>query len=321
MKLLKLGVSPVLVQWVADFLMNRKQRVKYKNVYSDWIGLTGGVPQGTIIGPVSFLCMINDALSVSQHSANIPSVWKYVDDLTIGENRPVGTTSTMQESLIALQEWAGQNKLKLNPTKCQGMQIYFGKKEVPDIDLRISDHRLEVVRKVKLLGVIIQDDLKWDAQIESIQTKANRKMFMLRKLKEAGFNSQELLSVYKSYIRPVLEYAVPLWHAGLTQWQSNRIEMIQKRVCKYILGREYISYVDSLAELEIDHLQIRREHICREFATKACTSLQFAKWFPSAEYISSMTLRKQPRFKPYRCNTKRFRMSSLPYMTDLLNNN
>ena len=148
-------------------------------------------------------------------------------------------------------------------------------------------------------------------------------MFMLRKLKEAGFNSQELLSVYKSYIRPVLEYAVPLWHAGLTQWQSNRIEMIQKRVCEYILGREYISYVDSLAELEIDHLHIRKEHnfICREFATKACTSPQFAKWFPPAEYKSSMTLRKQPRFKPYRCNTKRFRMSSLPYMTDLLNNN
>ena len=129
--------------------------------------------------------------SLAQYHSCVWSVWKYIDDLTIGENRPVGT-STMQETL---QEWAGQNKLKLNPTKCQGMQIYFGKKEVPDIDLRISDHRLEVVRKVKLLGVIIQDDLKWDAQIESIQTKANRKMFMLRKLKEAGFNAQELLCV------------------------------------------------------------------------------------------------------------------------------
>ena len=43
-KLLGMNAPPVLVQWVVDFLTNRKQRVKYKNVLSDWIGLSGGVP-------------------------------------------------------------------------------------------------------------------------------------------------------------------------------------------------------------------------------------------------------------------------------------
>jgi len=109
-KLLNLEVSPILVQWVVDFLTNRKQRVKYKDAYSDWVLLNGGVPQGTVIGPVSFLGMINDALNIPT-----PKVWKYVDDLTIGENRTYSGNSCMQTSLDDLYTWANDNKLMLNP--------------------------------------------------------------------------------------------------------------------------------------------------------------------------------------------------------------
>ena len=92
-------------------------------------------------------------------------------------------------------------------------------KEIPDDDLFIADQQLAVVDKVKLLGVIIRDDLKWDGQVENI--KANQKFFMLRKLKKAGFSSQELVTIYKGYMRPVLEYAAPLWHPGLTKKQVD----------------------------------------------------------------------------------------------------
>ena len=163
----------------AVFLTDRRQRVKYKSVYSDWICLTGGVPQVTLVGPVSIL--INDDLKSSLCDFSRPTVWKYVDDLTIGENRSVGDKSNLQEHMNTLQEWSDLNKLKLNPSKCQAMQIYFGKNVIPDVSLNISDQRLEVVSKVKLLGVMIKEDLKWDSQVESIQTKANQKMFMLRK--------------------------------------------------------------------------------------------------------------------------------------------
>ena len=104
-KLLGMNAPPVLVQWVVDFLTNRKQRVKYKNALSDWIGLIGGVPQGTITGPLTFPCIINDALINRDHQ-----VWKYADDLIIGENRVRGTTC----SLDSLSSWSKENKLKLN---------------------------------------------------------------------------------------------------------------------------------------------------------------------------------------------------------------
>ena len=82
-----------------------------------------------------------------------------------------------------------QTIISLNPAKCHVVQVYFGKKEHPAIDLHIADHHLEVVEKVKLLGVTIQCDLKWDSQVDNILKKANQKMFMLRKLKAAGLNS------------------------------------------------------------------------------------------------------------------------------------
>ncbi|XP_072039184.1 uncharacterized protein [Amphiura filiformis] len=196
--LLKMGVSPAIVEWVIDFLSSRKQRVKYTSKpCSEWVTLSGGVPQGTNMGPITFLAMINYALNDVQHTNN--RVWKYVDDLTIGENRAYSDDSAIQENLDALTEWSKSNKLKLNPSKCQAMQVYFGKKATPHVDLSIDDKKIAVVEKVKLLGVMIQNNLCWDDQVDSMYVKANRKLFMLRKLKEASLSPEELLLVYKGY--------------------------------------------------------------------------------------------------------------------------
>lgn len=90
--------------------------------------------------------------------------------------------------------------------------------------MHIADHRLEVVKKVKLLGVTIQCDLKWDSQNGNILKKANQKMFMLRKLKAAGLNIEELLVAYKGYMRPLLEYAAP---CGTQVSPQNRLTRLR----------------------------------------------------------------------------------------------
>ena len=164
-KLLDLGVPPSIAQWVVDFLTNRRQRVKFKDTYSEWVPLSGGVPQGTILDPIAFLGMINDAVCDTQ-----TKVWKYVDDLTLGESRGCECTSSIQPTLDYLHDWSLSNHLMLNPAKCHVMQVYFDKKEQPIIDLHIADHHLEIVEKVKLLGVTIQCDLKWDSQVDNILT-------------------------------------------------------------------------------------------------------------------------------------------------------
>ena len=59
-KMRKLDINESITNWVIDFLSGRKQRVKISGVFSDWLPVNGGVPQGTVHGPILFLSMVND---------------------------------------------------------------------------------------------------------------------------------------------------------------------------------------------------------------------------------------------------------------------
>ncbi len=55
-----MGLSNILVEWISSFLHEIYQQVKISQTKSDWCRIKGGVPQGTNIGVLLFLCMIND---------------------------------------------------------------------------------------------------------------------------------------------------------------------------------------------------------------------------------------------------------------------
>jgi len=87
-KLLAMNVRSKILPWVADFLSHRQQCLRYNNTTSEWSAITCGVPQGTKVGPVVFLAMVNDV------ATNTPSRWKYVDDITGGGSQQPGLRHT-----------------------------------------------------------------------------------------------------------------------------------------------------------------------------------------------------------------------------------
>eukprot|EP00057_Strongylocentrotus_purpuratus_P010304 XP_011664778.1 PREDICTED: RNA-directed DNA polymerase from mobile element jockey-like [Strongylocentrotus purpuratus] len=84
-KMISFGVKPTLIRWIADFLTERTQCVRYRGVTSEWVTMKAGVPQGTKLGPIVFLIVINNAL----RDSNI-AYWKYVDDVTVVDTRFAG---------------------------------------------------------------------------------------------------------------------------------------------------------------------------------------------------------------------------------------
>ena len=112
-----------------------------------------------------------------------------------------------------MQEWSNRNKMTINPNKTKDLWICFNT-AIPEPEPLVTGTGNEVVERVKshkLLGVWYQNSLKWNCHVENIVKKANKRK-----------------------IRPVLEYAAPIW-GDLPQYLVDVIESIQNR-CIKILG-------------------------------------------------------------------------------------
>ena len=87
-----------------------------------------------------------------------------------------------------------------------------------------------VKNQTKLLGVTLSSDLSWSAHINDITKRATRKLWVILRFKALGGTRYQLLSVYQLRIRSTLEFAAPVFHSGMTQDQSRKVEMVQKKI-------------------------------------------------------------------------------------------
>ena len=146
-------------------------------------------------------------------------------------------------------------------------------------------------------------------------------MWTLRRMKVLDIEPYVILDVYMKEIRSVLELAVPEWHSGLTQKQSADIERVQRVAVSIILsdcntGLSEYSYNMALVILELEPLEVRREHLCKTFAKKTLKSKHSDMFKESTHQYNT---RNKPEFVLPNWNTKRYLNSPQNYLTRLLN--
>ncbi len=103
--------------WICNFMSNRSKRVRYQGYLSDWEYPSYVVAQGTILGPIIFQALINNALQ------DQIDPWKYVDNMTIAQKRTPHHPCTLQQTLNELGIWVEEHKMKLNSKKCKVLHV------------------------------------------------------------------------------------------------------------------------------------------------------------------------------------------------------
>ena len=221
---------------------------------------------------------------------------------------PVIQTTTLQQEVDSFCQWATTNNMKLNVKKTKEFIVSF-LKHTPQIDpLTVNNEPLQTVRTTKLLGVHLTSDLKWSAHIDYICAKASKRLYALRTLRRSGVPSRDLCSVFCYFIRPILEYACPVWHSSLTLKLSDEIEAIQRRAVKIILP--HLTYDEGLSALNLTILFDRREHLYRSFYDKIITNPanKLNDLIPNS-VTPAYNLRKPRTIPLFKRRTKRFKMS------------
>ena len=190
LELRSLGVHDAIIEWIADILSHRSQRLKIGDAISPCVFPNGGIPQGTKLAPILFAVLVNKLV------AGWYTRVKYVDDLSVLECIPRCSPSYMPCITNEIAQYASDHGMRLNAKKCKEIIFSFLQYQpFPAIPLCLSGRVIERVGHYKLLGVFISSDLSWNKHCEYVLAKANKRLYALRVLRKCGVACQDLVQV------------------------------------------------------------------------------------------------------------------------------
>ena len=254
-KLEAYGVEGDAYSWIAEFLDNRAQAVKVRNVMSKPVPVASGVPQGSVLGPALFLVFINDIVDQVEHGR----LMLFADDAKKFQEVDVYQHAVnFQNDINSLTEWADHWKLEFNVSKCKIMHL--GKTSLEaQYYMEVDKCKIPVqeVESEKDLGVRIDSGLNFKLHIGEVVRKANRMLGLVRR--SFKFVTQDVfLNLYKTLIRPLLEYCSCVWSPS-TVAEIRLLEGVQRRATKMISDLKPFVYETRLKMLGLPTLEYRRK--------------------------------------------------------------
>ena len=254
-KLKAYGVSDDACTFISSYLSNRYQRVRISDKRSNWQPLTKGVPQGSCLGPLLFNIFMNDLFYFIERCKLI----NYADD-----NFLSGHATTIEVLMECLKidgqnalHWFRINFMEANPSKLQFMLLKSITSNVPLPDfIEVENEQIERSSNVNLLGITVDDKLKFDIHINSLCRKAVCQINVLYRF-SGIFNLQERERIYNTFILSNFNYCPIVWHfCGKTS--TRKLEKTQERALRFLHNDKVSPYDVLLAKSGSTTLHIRR---------------------------------------------------------------
>ena len=186
-KLFHYGFSNSALQLIANYFSDRYQSVKYDKKMSPLLKILLGVPQGSVLGPLFFLIMINDLAFIIDLLCKL-----FADDTTLGDaDKDLNTLiNRFVEKLKVLLEWCEFNKLDINWSKTYFMFVTNKRVKLPKeinvgtktVNNKPVDINVSVVTSFKLLGVTLDNKLTFTEHCSNIKKIVNKKLYSIKRL-------------------------------------------------------------------------------------------------------------------------------------------
>ena len=202
LKLQQLGIKGKVWNWIYVYLSNRQQLVSINGIHSSLLPVPSGVPQGSILGPLLFLLFINDLPDFVKFS----NIHLFADDTKCSHaiKAPEDVTQ-LQEDIDSLHCWSDQWSLLYNESKCVHMNFYSS---TPLIHSNYSLYGKSIaqVNIHRDLGLILQENLKWDNHYNHISAKAYRQLGLIKRTFSSINSIFTKKRLYLSLVRSQLTY-------------------------------------------------------------------------------------------------------------------
>lgn len=253
-KLQSLGIHHKIILWLQDFLNDRSQAVLYNNCISSSAEVRSGVPQGTVVGPSSFITFVND---LPDEVSSM--IYMFADDTKLYKRISKNADrQQLQSDIDNLVTWSTKWKLLFNLDKCKVMTLGHPL-DVSDYTMTQNDGKRISVQRSYLerdLGIMIDSELNFSEHIHMVSKKANGIMAVIKRTFTC-LDCECFNLLYKSLVRTHLEYGVTTWFPYKMK-DIETIEKIQKRATKQVKQIRHLIYSERLKRLNLPTLRYRR---------------------------------------------------------------
>ena len=240
-KLPQFGITGTSQDWLASYLFDRKQQVRYKGTSSSQHPVFCGVPQGSILGPLLFLLIFNDATK----SISTCKMLMYADDTVLfysGKDL-VDIQKNLENDFKSLCNWFEVNELIINTKAGKTETMVFGTAKKLN---KIDNHPLEIKHKDKVinhtstykyLGLNLTSTLSMNEQLRSSLKKASTRINLLKKMK-FYIDTKTAALIYQSMILPILTFCPLTMYGSTPQYIKDKTIALEDRA-ERIIGGNY----------------------------------------------------------------------------------
>ena len=247
------GFDKSALKYLYSYLKGRRQCVRINGNLSKYFTILAGVPQGSILGPILFNIFINDFYNFFM----VANLHGFADDHTLSaksKSLEVLKDILSSESNIAIK-WLDDNDMLANPSKFQVIFLTKTKEHI-NLSLQINNKIIESKESVELLGIEIDDKLKFESHIRELCRKTGGQLNSLYRFKKY-LSPLSKKVVITSFIFSNFNYCPLIWNYSSAK-SKNKIEQVQKRALnflKYHLDEELL-FEPGNSSMEVKRLRV-----------------------------------------------------------------